>query len=120
MTFDEHISDVVSSCIASLCHINRVKHIFDKRTIVFVTNALISSKMYYCSSFWSSTWKNFAARIVTVGRKFDHVTPILKNMQWLSVGRMMAYKCMKGLAPPCPCDKFLRRSDLHSVNVQMT
>ena len=30
LTYDEHITSVVSKCISSLCQINRVRHILDK------------------------------------------------------------------------------------------
>ena len=54
-----------------------------------IINSLVFSKLYYCSSGWSNTFdsnisklqgvQNFAARIVSGTRKFDHdhVTPAL-------------------------------------------
>ena len=33
---------------------------------------------------------NFAARIVSGTRKFDHVTPILKQLQWLPIIKQLA------------------------------
>ncbi len=75
LTYDKHIVDTVSKCITELCQINRVKHIFDKHTLTLIINALVFSKMYYCSSVWSNTSKknisklqsvqNFAARVIT-------------------------------------------------------
>ena len=48
-----------------------------------------------CSSVWSNTsasnihklpgTQNFAARTVSGTRKFDHVTPGLKNLRWIPV-----------------------------------
>ena len=66
---------------------------------------------------WASTTKkniaklqkvqNFAARIVTGVRKYDHITAILKELHWLPVAKQlevrdtpMAFKCSKGLAQP--------------------
>ena len=57
LTYDKHIVDTVSKCITELCQINRVKHIFDKHTLSLIINALVFSKMYYCSSVWSNTSK---------------------------------------------------------------
>ena len=44
--------------------------------------------------------------IVTGTRKFDHVTPLLRQLKWLRVeqilylrGAVMAYKCINGLEP---------------------
>ena len=50
-----------------------------------IINSLVFSKLYYCSSGWSNTSysnqgvQNFAARIVSGTRTFDHdhVTPAL-------------------------------------------
>ena len=55
LSFDNHILSTVSSCKSSLCQINRAKHAFNKNLLVTVINALVFSKLYYCSSLWSNT-----------------------------------------------------------------
>ena len=92
-------------------------------------------RMYYCSAVWSNTSQinieklqavqNFAARIVTGTRKYDHVTPVLQQLGWLPVKYMLklreaifAFKCLKGLAPSYLCEKFRVRSDVHDVNTR--
>ena len=50
LEYGEHISKLVSTCMASLCQINRPKYIFDKETPVCITKALVFSKLYYCST----------------------------------------------------------------------
>ena len=99
LSFDEHVTEVVFKCIGSLCQINRVKHLFDRSTLVTIINSLVFSKLFYCSSMWASTTKkniarlqkvqNFAARIVTGARKYDHITPILKELHWLPVAKQL-------------------------------
>ena len=99
LSFDEHIASVTSSCLSSLSQINRIKHLLDSNTLVNVINALVLSNFYYCSSVWSSTAKknikklqnvqNFAARILTRSRKFDRITPVLKELKWLSAQSML-------------------------------
>ena len=94
LNYDEHVPQTVSSCIGSLCQINRVKHLFDARTLERVINALVFSKLYYCSPVWSNTSKknisklqkvqNFACRIITGKRKFDHITPALSCLLYTS------------------------------------
>ena len=91
LSFNDHIIKTVSSCISALGQINRVKHIFRKDILVTIINSLVISKLYYCSSVWSNTSasnirklqgvQNFAARIVSGTRKFDHVSPALKNLR---------------------------------------
>ena len=130
LSYDEHITQVVSKCTKSLCLINRVKHILDSRTLIVIINALVFSKLYYCSSMWANTSKkniaklqtvqNFAARIVTGTRKYDHITPVLQQLKWLPVSytlrykdAVMAFKSLKGLAPPYLARRFTSRSQTH-------
>ena len=134
-TYDEHITSEVFKCIASLCQINRVKHILDKQSLITVINALVFSRFYYCSSLWSNTSKknivklqnvqNFAARIITDTRKYDNITPAIRQLNWLPVCHMlklrdavMTFKCLKGLAPPYLCDRFTMRSQVHNCNTR--
>ena len=83
LSYDEHISKTVSSCVSRLCQINRANNVFDQRTPKLVINALVFSRLCYCFSVWSYTAmkkvnklqlvQNFAARIVANKRKDDHV-----------------------------------------------
>ena len=95
VTLDNHITTSVSECIARLAQINRVKHCLDKNTLLTLIHAFVFSKMYYCSNVWANTTnknvgklqavQNFACRIVSGAQKYDHVTPLLKNLSWLPV-----------------------------------
>ena len=61
LSFDEQITKTVSSCMPILGQINRVKYVFDRSTLIAIINALVFTKMFYCSSVWSSiSGKNFA------------------------------------------------------------
>ena len=123
------------SCIGSLCQINRVKHLFDARTLERVINALVFSKLYYCSPVWSNTSKknisklqkvqNFACRIITGKRKFDHITPVLRELRGLPVTSflkytlgVLAFKRVKGLAPSYLCRRFKTRASDHNRNTR--
>jgi len=50
LTFSDHILKTVSSCVSSLAQISRVEHVFDKNTLIIIINALVFSKLFYCSS----------------------------------------------------------------------
>ena len=99
LSFDEHIMNTVSSCFASLCKINRINHLFDSKSSENVIHTLVFSRLFYCSPVWSSTSKknvsklqhvqNFAARVVTGLRKFEHITPVLRDLNWLPVSSML-------------------------------
>ena len=95
LSFDEHTMNSVSSCFASLCQINRIKHLLEN-----VIHALAFSRLFYCSPVWSSTTKNvsklqsvqnFATRVVTGSRKFEPIIPVLRDLNWLPVSSMLKY-----------------------------
>ena len=119
----------VSSCMARLGQINRVKHAFDTTTLTIMTNALVFSKLYYCCNVWSNTSEhnlnriqgvqNFAARNVSGSKKYDHISPILKDLRWLPVRQqlyfrhaIMAFKCMTGCAPDSLFSKYVQRTTI--------
>ena len=116
LSFNDHIIKTASSCMSALGQISRVKHIFRKDILVTIINSLVFSKLYYCSSVWSNTSasnirklqgvQNFAARIVSGTRKFDHVSPALKDLRRIPVkshlylwSAILAFKSMTGEVP---------------------
>ena len=116
LTFNEHVVQTVSAFISRLGQINRIKHAFDKRTLIIIINAVVFSKLFYCSNVWSNTSQanldklqseqNFACRTVTGSRKYDRITPQSKKLGWLLVRQQLclrfatlAFKCMNGCAP---------------------
>ncbi|CAB3979720.1 Hypothetical predicted protein [Paramuricea clavata] len=130
LTYDQHITNLISSCMNSLCQINRVKKCFDKEALTLIVSALVMNKMVYCSTVWSNTSstnikklqlvQNFACRIITNIGKFDHISPGLRELNWLPVKEqlllreaIMMYKCVNELAPHYLSDLFTKRSDIH-------
>ena len=134
LTYDHHISCVMSSCFAKLCQINRVKRSFDQETPELLITSLVFSKMLYCSSVWSNTTlqninrlqsiQNFASKIVTNSRTFDQLTPLLRELNWLPVKEQLFYrdsvltfKCQNDLAPQYLTSKFTKRSNIDRFHV---
>ena len=90
------------------------------------------SKLFYCSSAWAGVTKknierlqkvqNFAVRIVTGARKFEHITPYLKDLNWLPVAMqlevrdiIMTYKSLNGLTLR---NVFTTRSEIYEGNTR--
>ena len=102
LTFDNHVLATVSSCMSRLAQINRVKYFFDKQSLIIIINSLVFSKLFYCLCVWSNTSQtnlkmlqtvqNFACRIVSGRRKYDHVSPALKELRWLPVKKHLYYR----------------------------
>ena len=95
LTFNNHISSLSSSLLLSLCQISRIHHLLSKEVLYIMINSIVLSKLFYCSVVWSGTYKqnihklqllqNFAARILTDTRKYDHISPVLKALGWLTI-----------------------------------
>ena len=63
--------------------------------------------------------QNFACRIVSGAKKYDHVTPLLKSLSWSLVKdqlyyrqAIMALKCMTGHAPEYLTSQFITREQV--------
>ena len=128
LNYNDHVADVVSSCMRALVQINRVRHLFKREMLIQIINCLVFSK-YCCSTVWASISEmnlgklqcvqNFAARIVTGMGKFERITPILKDLRWLPVtmqlhirDAVMTFKCVNGLAPSYLCEKLNKRQQI--------
>ena len=68
--------------------------------------------------------QNFAARILTDTGKYDHITPALKAVGWLTIEQQlwlrdvtMMYKCVNNLVPAYISCKIGKRSNVHSYNL---
>jgi len=64
---------------------------------------------------------NAAACLIFLSRKFDHVTPLLRDLHWLSFPErinyklaLLVFKCLNGLAPPLLACEFRRVADTES------
>ena len=64
-------------------------------------------------------------RIITGKRKFDHITPALRELRWLPVTSflkytlgVLAFKCVKGLAPSYLCHRFKTRDCVHDCKTR--
>ena len=135
LSFNDHTDYLTSSLLGKLCQINRVRHLLTKEALLITLNALVFSKLFYCSTVWSGTTQqnigklqilqNFAARILAGKRKYDHISPSLKELKWLPIKEMlrlrdvpMVFKCLHGLAPKYLESKLVKRSAIHRHNTR--
>ena len=103
-----------------------------------LVHAFVSSRLDFCNSLLFGLPKqtlkklqqvhdqNVAARIVTLTRKCEHITPVLYKLHWLPIEErtvfkilLMTFKCLMGLAPTYLSDlvkRYVPRRNLHSMN----
>lgn len=95
LTYDQHITNLVYTCMTFLCQINQVKKYFDNEASTLIASALVVNKMFFCSTAWRNTlstnikklqlMKTFACRTTTNFGKFDHISPGLHELNCLPV-----------------------------------
>ena len=99
-----------------ILHIKIQLRYFDQTSLECLVHAFVTSQLDYCNSLLCGIpssllhrlqrIQNTAARILTNTSKFDHITPVLKNLHWLPVQKrvefkilLLVYKCIYKLAP---------------------
>ena len=103
--------------------------------LLFTSKYRFFSKLFHCSTVWSGTFKqnihklqlvqNFAARVLTNTRKFDHISPVLRELGWSSIKHLLLvrdvtqlYKIVNGLAPSYLNSYINKRTGIHSYNTR--
>ena len=69
--------------------------------------------------------QNFAVRVLTDTEKFDHISPVFRELGWPSIKDQLlvrdttqVYKIVNGLAPLYLRSKLSKRSDTHHYNTR--
>ena len=137
LTSNEHVNTMTSSVVSTLCQISKVRHLFSKSLLFTILNCLVFSKLFYCSTVWSGTFEqnihklqlgqNFAARVLTNTRKFDHISPVLRELGWTSIKHLLLvrdvtqlYKRVNGLAPSYLNSYINKGTGIHSYNTRFS
>ena len=74
LTFSRHIESLASEVMNKLSMIPRIKHLFDKSTLLTVIYSLVFSKLFYCSTVWSETVSYAAKRSLIILTQEWHST----------------------------------------------
>ena len=106
-------------CVALLCffqlrQLRQVRLSLTEESTKTLAHSFMSNRLDYCNGLLYGVndgllkiVHNAAARVVTAARKFDHISPVMRELHWFPVGHrstyqlaMIAYKCLHGLALP--------------------
>ena len=101
-TFSDHLSQAIKSTRVHARDLYRICPLLYLRTAVLLANTLVSSRLDYCNSLFLSLTdfelrrlqliQKSLCRIVTRSSKFYHITPHLKNLNWLPVKYRVQFK----------------------------
>ena len=117
LTMAAHVSKVVSGCFYQLRQLRSVKRCLPFEARRALVNAFISSRLDYCNATLYGVAAcnihrlqavmNAAARLVTGVGKYEHITPVLRDvLHWLPVSKriifkiaVLAFNCIRGTGP---------------------
>jgi len=115
-SLDRHIFELCKSAFYHLRNLSKIRKYLDYNNTRVLINAFVISRLDNCNSLLYGLPKylidrvqhvfNCAAKLVTLSRKYDHVTPLLIELHWLPVEYriifkilLITFKVLSGLAP---------------------
>ena len=116
MSMSGHVNSLCSSLTYQLPNITRIHRFLNYDTCHLVTHALVLSRIHYGNGLLLGAnmsdiqrlqgSKNWAAKLVCKSHKWDHDTPYLRELHWLTVDRritfkvlMTVFKCLDMISP---------------------
>ena len=104
LCMEDQIRRICQSVYFHIRNVNSIRKILSNETAATVIHALITSHIDSGNSLLTGITdhslrklqlaQNAAARILTKTRKFDHITPILKDLHWLPVRERINFKLL--------------------------
>ena len=101
MTFAAHIDDLVRRCTGALCGLSHSRHCLPQATVIKLVEGLVISPIRYCLTVYGTTNKtqlcrlqrilNFGARVISGRRKYDHISDVLRELNWLTAENLFMY-----------------------------
>ena len=95
LSFDKQIAHICKSAFYSIRLISKIRKFLSMETAKILVHAFVTSKLdnSYAVLYGLPKYKiqrlqcvlNSAARLVTLSRKIDHISPVLMELHWLPV-----------------------------------
>ena len=121
------VRKTVSSCFAVLRQLRSVRRSLSRSILQTLVTSLVLTRLDFVNATLAGiphggyqlkrlqSVMNAAAQLVFSSRKFDHVTPLLRQLHWLKAPEridyklaVLVYKCQHGSAPPYLADELCR------------
>ena len=111
-----HVTTTIRACFAILRQIRSVHRSLPRPAMLTLLRSLVINKLDFCGSVMAGapdvlllrlqSVLNAAVRLVFSARKYDHTTPLLRELHWLKVPErvkfrlcVLTYRCLNGTAP---------------------
>ena len=128
VTMRSHVAKTVSSCFAILRRIRSIRRSFIRPVLQTLVVLLVLTRLDYGSATLAGLPRQLldilqsvmkaVARLIFSVRKYDHVTPLLRDLHWLRALQrieyrlaVLAFRCQQGTAPLYLSSELQRVSD---------
>ena len=104
LNMNRHVSAVCSAAYLHIRNLGNIRHLLTQSVTEKLVHAFITARLDYCNSLLYGLpatliqrlqrIQNTAARLVTLTKRDEHITPILKDLHWLPVDQRIIYKVL--------------------------
>ena len=104
LSFESHVSELVSSCYFQIRNIGKIKNRLPSEDLQILVHSVISSKLDYCNVILFGIKQNFiqklqkvqnaAARLIYKLPKYSSVSHAIRELHWLRVDQRIVYKIL--------------------------
>jgi len=126
-----HIAKTVSACYSVLRQLRTIRRSVSRSVLQSMVSSLVLSQLDYgnstlagVSSYLLSRLQsvmNAAARLIFSSSRFQHITPLLRQLHWLKAPEriefkqsVLVYKCLHGSAPVYLTDELCQVVDVEA------
>lgn len=116
MSMEQHVNATCKSAFYGLRNLSKIRRYISRQSAEVLVHAFVTSKLDFCNALFYGlpnhliqklqSVQNSAARLTTFSHKYDHITPILKELHWLPVKYriefkvlLLTFKCINKTAP---------------------
>ena len=100
----DHINVLCRNGFFSLYRISKIRNLLDRPTTEKLVHAFVTSQIDYCNSLLFGISKlqlarllslqNAASRLIYRTRRFESITPVLKDLHWLPITARIRFKIL--------------------------
>jgi len=126
VSLQTHVSRTMSSCFATLRQLRSIRRSMSQVVLLSLVVLLVLSRLDYGNATLAGLpgnqldrlqcVMNIAARLVCSARKYEHITPLLRDLHWLRMPERLVFKlsvrCLHGMAPPYLASELRRVADV--------
>ena len=104
LTWDAHVSALCRKCCGILVSLSHIRHYLPSQILPEIVTALVFSHIRYCLVVYGNGSAknlhriqkliNFAARVVSGKRKFDHISEVREALGWLEAPDLFLYQTL--------------------------